>query len=131
MSSSCLQHVSVLTLAEVSSGLSAKGSQRMRIEQSSCQTCPGLIGIPMPIYSIISFHRETHKILLNEFDLELAVLTCFSLPTDGGACSPGHIMNVFQGNTEPSERQVWVLLALFLTLVLCSLFQAAHCPLPQ
>lgn len=121
----------MLTLAEVSSDLSAKGSQRMRIERSSCQACPGLIGIPMLIYSIIGFHRETHKIFLSEFDLELAALTCFSLPTDGDACSPGHVMDVFQGNTEPSERQVWVLLALFLTLVLCSLSQAAHCPLPQ
>lgn len=122
--------MSLPTLAEVSSGLSAKGSQRMRIEWLP-KTCPGLIGILMLIYSIIGFHRETHKILLSEFDLELAALTCFSLPTDEGACSPGHVMNVFQGNTEPSERQVWVLLALFLTLVLCSLSQAAHCPLPQ
>lgn len=128
---SCLPHISVLMLAEVSGGLCAEGSQtrpRMRIESSSCQTCPGLIGILMPICSLIGFHRGTHKILFSEFDLELAALICFLLPTDGDAYSPGHVMGVLQGNREPSERQVWVLLALFLTLVLCSLAQEACCP---
>lgn len=37
-------------------------------------------------------------------------------------------MDVFQGDTEPSERRVWVLLALFLTLVLCSLAHEGCCP---
>lgn len=67
-----------------------------------------------------AFTGELPKCFLSEFDLELAALTCFSLPTDGDACSPGHVMDVFQGSPEPSERQVWVLLALFLTLVRCS-----------
>lgn len=67
------------------------------------------------------FTGELTKYFLGEFDLELAAVTCFSLPTDGDACSPAHVMDVFQGNAEPSERQVWVLLALVLTLVLCGL----------
>lgn len=54
----------------------------------------------------MAFTGKLTKYFLSEFDLELAALTCFSLPTDGDACSPGHVMDVFQGNTEPSERQV-------------------------